>query len=39
MDRDGNWTGKYGIHSGAEFLADPEAQEKAHTDYLSETER
>jgi hypothetical protein len=39
MDRNGNWTGKYGIHSRAEFLADPEAQEKALTDYLNDNER
>lgn len=39
MERSGNWTGKYGIHSRAEFLADPEAQEKALTDYLSDLER
>jgi hypothetical protein len=36
MDRAGNWTGKYGIHSPAELLADPEAQEKALTDYLND---
>ncbi len=35
----GNWTGKYGVHSRAEFLANPEAQEKALTDYLKDTER
>jgi hypothetical protein len=39
MDQTGNWTGKYGIRSHTEFLADPEAQEKALTDYLSDTER
>jgi hypothetical protein len=39
IDTDGNWTGKYGIDSRAEFLAAPEAQEKALTDYLDETER
>jgi hypothetical protein len=39
IDAAGNWTGKYGIHSRAEFLADPEAQEKALTDYLQDTER
>ncbi|MGC2081437.1 MAG: hypothetical protein WA728_36560 [Xanthobacteraceae bacterium] len=30
---------KYGVHSRAEFLADPEAQEKALTDYLADNER
>ncbi len=35
----GNWTGKYGVHSRAEFLADPEAQENALTDFLDDTER
>lgn len=39
MDRAGSWTGKYGIHSRAEFLADAEAQEKALTDYLDDLER
>ncbi len=39
MDRAGNWTGKYGIHSPAEFLADPEAQENALTDYLNDNIR
>lgn len=39
MDRAGNWTGKYGIHSPAEFLADPEAQEKALTDCLDDNIR
>jgi hypothetical protein len=39
IDANGNWTGKYGIHSRAEFLADPEVQEKALTDYLQDTER
>jgi hypothetical protein len=39
MDRHGNWTGKYGIHSQAEFLADPEAQEHALSDYLADNER
>ncbi len=39
MDRAGNWTGKYGIHSRAEFLANPDAQEQALTDYLNDNER
>lgn len=39
MDRDGSWTGKYGIHSRAEFLADPDAQEKALSDYLADLDR
>lgn len=39
MNTAGNWTGKYGIDSRAEFLADPEAQEKALTDYLDDTVR
>ena len=39
MDAHGNWTGKYGIHSIAQFLASPEAQEKALTDLLNDTER
>ncbi len=39
MDQTGNWTGKYSVHSRAEFLADPEVQEKALTDYLDDLER
>jgi hypothetical protein len=39
IDANGNWTGKYGIHSRAQFLADHLAQEKALTDYLQDTER
>lgn len=39
IDADGRWTGKYGIHSRTEFLADPEAQEKALSDYLDDLER
>ena len=39
MDRSGDWTGKYGIHSAAQFLADPEAQEQALTDYLDDLQR
>jgi hypothetical protein len=38
-DANGNWTGKYGIHSRAEFLADREAQENVLSDYLVATER
>ncbi|MGE0259860.1 MAG: hypothetical protein AB7H71_14740 [Alphaproteobacteria bacterium] len=37
--QNGHWTGKYGIHSREQFLADPEAQEKALTDLLNETQR
>lgn len=39
MDRSGDWTGKYGIHSSAEFLADPAVQEQCLTDYLDDLER
>lgn len=39
IDANGNWTGKYGIRSSAEFLADHDAQEQALTDFLRETER
>jgi hypothetical protein len=39
IDAAGNWTGKYGIRSAVQFLASPEAQERALTDYLSQTER
>lgn len=39
MDRNGNWTGKYGIHSQAQFLANPAAQERALSDYLADNER
>ncbi len=39
MDRAGGWTGKYGVHSRAAFLADPEAQEQALSDYLHDLER
>jgi hypothetical protein len=39
FDHYGNWTGKYGVHSQAEFLANPDAQEKALTDYLDDNER
>ncbi len=39
IDANGRWTGKYGIHSRAELLASPEAQEKALGDFLNETER
>ncbi len=38
-DANGNWNGKYCIHTRAEFLADPEAQEEAVTDFLDDTER
>ncbi len=39
IDASGDWTGKYGVHSRADFLADPEAQENAVGDYLQDTER
>lgn len=39
MDAAGNWTGRYGVHSRSEFLADPEAQQQALTAYLDDTER
>ena len=39
IDADGTWTGKFNVHSRAEFLADPDAQEMALTDYLDDTER
>jgi hypothetical protein len=39
MDKHGSWTGKYGIRSRAQFLADPEAQERALSDYLGDNER
>ena len=35
IDAAGNWTGRYGVHSEAQFLASLEAQEKALTDYLN----
>ncbi|MGH6739606.1 MAG: hypothetical protein ACREDY_11360 [Bradyrhizobium sp.] len=38
-DANGRWTGKYGVHSRTQFLANPEAQEKALGDFLNETER
>jgi hypothetical protein len=38
-DGNGKWTGKYGIHSSKQFLASPEAQERALTDLLNDTER
>lgn len=39
IDAHGKWTRKYGVHSRAEFLAEPEAQEKAITEFLNDTER
>lgn len=39
MDKAGNWTGKYGVHSQTQFLTNPEAQERALSDYLRDTER
>jgi Phage portal protein len=39
IDAHGDWTGKYGIQSAEQFLANPAAQEKALSDFLSDTER
>jgi hypothetical protein len=39
IDANGRWTGKYGVHSRAQFLASPRAQEMALTDYLRDTQR
>jgi hypothetical protein len=39
MDALGNWSGKYGADSSTEFVANPEAQERALTDLLGDTER
>ena len=39
IDRSGAWTGKYGIHSRSQFLANPDAQERALSDFLDATER
>jgi hypothetical protein len=39
IDANGNWTGKYGVHSHPQFLGSPEAQEMALTDYLNDIER
>jgi hypothetical protein len=39
IDANGNWTGKNGVYSRAGFLADPDAQEKALTDFLNDLER
>jgi hypothetical protein len=39
MDANEAWIGKYGIHSATQFLANPEAQERALTDFLNDTER
>ena len=39
IDPAGNWTGKYGVHSQAQFLTSSGAQEMALTDYLNDTER
>ena len=39
IDSAGNWTGRYGVHPEAQFLASPEAQEKALTDYLNDIVR
>ncbi len=33
-DGSGRWTGKYGVHGAAEFLANPAAQELALEDYM-----
>ena len=34
MDKDGRWTGKYGVRSAEDFLKDRTAQEKALSDYF-----
>lgn len=39
IDAGGSWTGKYGTHSDAGFLANQEAQEKALSDYLNGIDR
>jgi hypothetical protein len=39
IDADSSWTGKYNIRSPVQFLASPEAQERALTDFLNDTER
>jgi hypothetical protein len=39
IDAAGNWTGKYGIYSRKQLLANPVAQEQALTDLLNDTER
>jgi len=39
IDAAGNWTGQYGISSQAQFLASPDAQERALTDYLNDNAR
>lgn len=39
IDANGNWTGKYGIQSKSQFLGSPEAQERALSDFLNDTER
>lgn len=38
-DSAGRWIGEHGIYSDAQFLASPEAQEMALTDYLNDIER
>lgn len=38
IDRDGRWTGKYGLNSFEDFLRAPEAQEKAFADFMARTE-
>jgi hypothetical protein len=38
LDANGRWTGKYGIHSRTQFLADRDAQERALSDFLTDTE-
>lgn len=39
MDRMGHWTGKYGTRSQAEFLVNPQAQERPLSDYMDDNER
>lgn len=38
IDRDGNWTGKYGLDSVEDFLRQPAAQEKAFADFMARAE-
>jgi hypothetical protein len=39
IDANGHWTGKYGVHSRAQFLAEHAAQGKTLADYLRDTDR
>jgi len=38
VDADGNWTGKFGVKSGKDFLNNPEAQEKAFGAFMEKME-